>query len=1136
MISIVAISETISHSYRVSSPEIINNNGYSYITFKDAMLTGLEGEPSIPYFAVTLLLPPGEVATSVKYIGEYPVKIDGSYIIKPYQPSIPLSETAKQEFKFNEDIYRLDSDYPKDKTGRFSTSYLHGHSIVMTTFTPLIYTPLEGSVSYYTSVRIEIETSPDPKAQKAMMNLTASTENQNVIQGFVQNPKELEAYNSYRIRSDSTYKLLIITTDYYSGSFEDLRGIYLDRGLKSEVATTEDISTAVSGQDLQEKIRNYIIQEYQDKEIEYVLLGGDIELIPHRGFYCYVQSGSGYTDSDIPADLYYSALDGNWNNDGDDKWGEPEEDDLLPEVAVARYSFSTEAELDKMIHKSIYYQNYPVLGELTKPLFAGENLYSGPDTWGRDYLDLLIGERSDNGYTTFGIPETYPIDSIYEFHAPWYGSTLMAHVNQGKQFVHHVGHANATYVAHMNNSDITNSNFSGANGIDHNYTIMQTHGCICGAFDVSDCILEEMVKIDNFAVSVIGNSRYGWFNEGQTEGPAAHLHREMVDALYHEQMNHLGKAFVESKIQTAPWVEAPGQWEEGALRWNFYDINILGDPALSVWTNEPIYLTVVYEEDLEIGTTSTDVSVSSGGSPMENFTCSVLKEGVLYATGVTDANGEVTLVFDPVVTESGEANLIVVGYNSLPDTSIINFIPSGEAYVVYNQHVVDDNTGNNNGIADYGESILLDLEVVNMGALDANNVVATLTTNDTYISLTDDSEDYGTVAVDDSIMIQSAFAFDVSGQIPDQRVVEFELMCEGDSQTWYSDFTIIMSAPAPEILDMVIDDTNGGNGNNRFDPDETALVSVVVKNNGHSDCASTLVELSTSNPYVVIDPESVVLGTMTAGESLMAEFTVSIDASAPLGNPIIFDCQADMCGYIEATQLYNVVGLLIEDFETGDFTSFPWQNSGNQSWVIDETFPYNGDFCSRSGNIIDDQTTEIYITVDAPTDDVITFSRKVSSESGYDFLRFYVDGDKYSEWSGEMDWEVISYEITAGQHTFMWSYEKDINHSEGSDCGWLDDIILPPAAIIIGVNEVVNNGDIIIYPNPGSGLISLKTNMSLANAEVNVFNTLGSLILVKKMELLKGKEVLDMSNFEPGLYTIRVDSDNGQIIRKLIIQ
>jgi len=44
-----------------------------------------------------------------------------------------------------------------------------------------------------------------------------------------------------------------------------------------------------------------------------------------------------------------------WNDDGDNKWGEPDEDDLLPDVSVARFPVSNTTELENMIHKSISY-------------------------------------------------------------------------------------------------------------------------------------------------------------------------------------------------------------------------------------------------------------------------------------------------------------------------------------------------------------------------------------------------------------------------------------------------------------------------------------------------------------------------------------------------------------------------------------------------------------------------------------------------------------------------------------------------------------------------------------------------------------------------------------------------------------
>ena len=84
---------------------------------------------------------------------------------------------------------------------------------------------------------------------------------------------------------------------------------------------------------------------------------------------------------------------------------------------------------------------------------------------------------------------------------------------------------------------------------------------LCGAFDASGgCIAAKAVTINNFLVAGIFNSRYGWFNQGTTDGPSQHLEREFVSALYTDTMpeKHLGTAHLISKIKTAPFVITSG--------------------------------------------------------------------------------------------------------------------------------------------------------------------------------------------------------------------------------------------------------------------------------------------------------------------------------------------------------------------------------------------------------------------------------------------------------------------------------------------------------------------------------------------------------------------------------------------------
>ena len=854
LINFALFAGNITQTYHFSNPQLIEKGQYFQLSFENTIQSAKAGEPSLPFYPIKLMLPPGEVVVSMEIIRENEQAIEGTYQLMPYQPSRPLSLPNATEFYFNEDVYNSEAAYPKEAGKKPGTHFMNGYGFALGAFTPVNFIPATGELSYFESVTIILHTAPQDKATSALKNLQASPEIRIHAQQFADNSEAISQYQITENRDAGQYKLLVITTDQYSGSFSELTDMYFERGIKSQVVTKESINQTETGQDLQEKIRNYIIGQYQNNGVEFVLLGGDVELIPYRGFYCYVQSGGGYEDDGIPSDLYYSALDGNWNDDGDNKWGEPDEDDLLPDVAVARFPFSNASELENIIHKSHYYQNFPVTGELTNALMAGEYLYSGPDTWGSDYLELLIGEHSDNGYTTYGIPEDYNYQKLYEEIQPWSKYDLMNAINSGKQFVHHVGHASQTYVAYMSNSDITNANFSGANGTTHNYTLLQTHGCDCGAFDYSDCILEKMVTIDNFAVAVMGNSRYGWFNEGQTEGPAAHMHREMVDALYHEKMRFLGEAFKESKIQTAPWVEANGQWEEGALRWNFYDLNILGDPAMSVWTDEPISIDVTYENELIIGTTSTDVNVMSGGSPMENFVCTIIKDGVICGIGITDADGNASITFDQEISQPGVANLIVNGRNCLPVNFELNFIAGGEPYVVFYDAQINDEQGNNNQLADYSEAIMLDVTLENVGLADAENLMVTLRSDDAYISITDSTENYGNIQAGQLVTIENAFACAVGNNIPDQHEIYFTLYCQ--SETAYSETTFIIFAQAP-LLSLgtpAISDFWGGDNSGTFDPGETDTLSIDASNFGHSAGFDAQVSLNTASPYVSISP------------------------------------------------------------------------------------------------------------------------------------------------------------------------------------------------------------------------------------------------------------------------------------------
>lgn len=585
-------------SYTFGNPIINNQGNFQTVALDNTLLSGKPGEPTLPWHEVALMLPPGEAAIAISISGEELTPIPGVFTLYPQQNVQPLSIGPDGNFLFNESVYQVNGPYPLKSYSHLTTHYLNGYGFALSTFTPVIYNPVTKTLAYYKKMTVSVTTQPTNESLVALQNLTTSENALKRVRLFTQNPEMMEQYPS-KSSAKSGYQILIITSSLFQAGFDPLIAYYEGTGATVQLATTQDINTAMSGADLAEKIRNYIIQEYQTNNIENVILGGDVMHIPYRGFYCYVVSGTGYEDDNIPADLYYSALDGTWNNNGNSRWGEPGEDDLLPDVAVGRMSFSNATEQTIQINKSISYQGNPVTGELNYPFLVGEYLYDNPTTFGQDYLELLVNDHTDNGYFTHGMnPADNIITRLYDTTGSFPGSiyswdlpTLLEDINEGKSFIHHSGHSNADYMMRLNMWDITNDNFAQVNGVNHNYTLMYTHGCICGAFDVEDCISEKSININNFLVAGVFNSRYGWFNQGQTEGPSAHLHREFVSAMYNDtiinQIKEIGAAHAMSKIKTAPWVGLPGEFEPGAQRWCHYDCNVLGDPALKVWTEDP---------------------------------------------------------------------------------------------------------------------------------------------------------------------------------------------------------------------------------------------------------------------------------------------------------------------------------------------------------------------------------------------------------------------------------------------------------------------------------------------------------------------------------------------------------------------
>ncbi|NOY63243.1 MAG: trypsin-like serine protease, partial [Gammaproteobacteria bacterium] len=121
-----------------------------------------------------------------------------------------------------------------------------------------------------------------------------------------------------------------------------------------------------------------------------------------------------------------------------------------------------------------------------------------------------------------------------------------------------------------------------------------------------------------------------------------------------------------------------------------------------------------------------------------------------------------------------------------------------------------------------------------------------------------------------------------------------------------------------------------------------------------------------------------------------------------------------------------------------DNSALEWFSGGGQIWGADSNRIGLTAGTLRSGRIGDAQSSVVLTVVEGPGQ--LVFDWKVSSEEGFDFLAWYIDGEEQGRISGEQGWVTVAKDILAGAHDVRWEYRKDVVASGGDDAGWLNDM------------------------------------------------------------------------------------------------
>ncbi|HPX34955.1 MAG TPA: T9SS type A sorting domain-containing protein, partial [Bacteroidales bacterium] len=487
------------------------------------------------------------------------------------------------------------------------------------------------------------------------------------------------------------------------------------------------------------------------------------------------------------------------------------------------------------------------------------------------------------------------------------------------------------------------------------------------------------------------------------------------------------------------------------------------------------------------------------------------QDNTLIGRAFADDNGNANIGLSEIISSSSQITISITAHNKELHLGTINVI-ADIPYVVADYFTINDDIGNANGQADYGEKILLGLGMKNLGNLPANDVTVKISSFDSYITLSYLAVEFGDIGPGETVFIDDAFPVIISEKIPDQHEVQIYVKAESDD-TWISNIYFTVNAPSIKTINMTIDDEEGGNGNSKLDPGENVIFRFDVKNNGHALSPDISIQLTSNNSKVVITSEPINQQGLEPDEEYQVEFTAIVDTEAVMGDVASLQAKIIAGEYITTDNYLFKIGMITEDFESSDFSLLNWEFDGDKPWFISETDPWEGLFCAQSGDITHEQKSELKISVFVAQIDTVSFYQKVSSETNKDFLRFYDGPLLKKEWSGNNDWEEAFFIVYPGYHEFRWVYEKNNENSHYDDCARIDYIKFPKlleSKLEAGGDDMVCIGDDHQVKSSGIYIMSIQWETS-GSGTFNNPNTLQPIYTPSEEDILNGEVILSVS-------------------------
>ena len=170
---------------------------------------------------------------------------------------------------------------------------------------------------------------------------------------------------------------------------------------------------------------------------------------------------------------------------------------------------------------------------------------------------------------------------------------------------------------------------------------------------------------------------------------------------------------------------------------------------------------------------------------------------------------------------------------------------------------------------------------------------------------------------------------------------------------------------------------------------------------------------------------------------------------------------------------------------------------GDYPWIVEETW-------GKSTNVnVASSTSTVSTTVTAAAGDILQFDFRSFGEgfgdTVWDGLHLFIDGTEVAKWNRVETWTTYAVELTAGEHTITWTYQKDSSVDKEGDYANVDNVyvgapVVPTSIEVENVTVPAGRRATVAYTVLPAEAFNKNVTFSIANTAIATVNENGVVV------------------------------------------